>query len=62
MGELRRLSGECRDVTTCPGVWAIDTDDVVFVGFALEQSPVPLGPGELAIRLPKRVLRDADLR
>lgn len=61
MTELRRVSGECQDVTTCPGVWIDAGEDVIVVSVVLEPSPVPLGPGECAVRLPRRLLRDADL-
>lgn len=61
MTELRRVSGECQDVTTCPGVWVDASENVIVVGAVLEPSPVPLGPGERAVRLPRRLLVDADL-
>lgn len=60
---LRRLSGSCLDKISCPGVWEDDDylEDVVAVGLLLDPSPVPLGPGEGAIRLPRRVVRDAGI-
>ncbi|MDP8929532.1 MAG: hypothetical protein M3O70_13415 [Actinomycetota bacterium] len=62
---LRRLTRDerCKDGFTCPGVWEEEQrpEGVVVVGELLEPSPVPLGPGERAVRLPRQVLRDADL-
>lgn len=62
---LRRLSGQCfEDDGTCPGLWdddEIPEEGVVAVGMLLDLSPVPLGPGKVAIRLPKRVVRDAQI-
>lgn len=56
---LRRLSGG-KDETSS-GLWDEDQmlDDVIAVGMLLDPSPVPLGEGEVAIRLPRRVIRDA---
>lgn len=63
---LRRLSGDdCESADwTCPGLWGDDelpddVDDVVAVGVLLDPSPVPLGKGEAAIQLSRRVIRDA---
>lgn len=58
---LRQLSCSCLDKITCPGVWEDDEypEDVIGVGKLLDPSPVPLGPGEGAIRLPRQVVRDA---
>lgn len=56
---LRWLAGECMDGATCPGVWEDDEEDhehTVVVGELLDPSPVPLGPSERAIRLPRSVL------
>ncbi len=62
---MRRLSGgdECKDGWTCPGVWEEHpaAEDLVVVGQLLESSPVPLGPGEVAVRIPRTVLRNTDL-
>lgn len=57
----RLVVSECRDKTTCPGVWADedDGDAVVVVGEVLEPSPVPLGAGERAVRLRMSTLREA---
>jgi hypothetical protein len=51
------------DGDTCPGVWVDDQypDDVIVVGILLASSPVPLGPGETAVRLCRRTLADANL-
>ena len=62
---VRRLDGEddCKDGWTCPGVWEehAAAADVVVVGQLLEPSPVPLGSGEVAVRVPRAVLRNAKL-
>lgn len=59
---LRRLSGDCNDEAS-PGLWDEDQmrEDVIAVGTLLVPSPVPLGEGEVAIRLPRRVIRDAKI-
>jgi len=62
---IRRLSGECERVDmTCSGIWEDDElpDDVIAVAPLLDPSPVPLGPGEGAIRLSRRVVRNARIR
>jgi len=59
---LRQLSCSCLDRISCPGVWEDDDyhpEDVIAVGSLLDPSPVPLSLGEVAIRLPRRVVRDA---
>lgn len=59
---IRQLSGDCfEDDGSCPGVWDDDgcPEDVVAVGKLLDPSPVPLGEGEVAIRIPRRVITDA---
>lgn len=59
---IRRLSADCEDGDwTCPGVWDDDEypEDVTAVGKLLDPSPVPLGEGEVAIRIPRRVITDA---
>lgn len=58
---LRRLSGDTDE--TSPGMWDEDQmlEDVIAVGTLLDPSPVPLGEGEVAIRLPWRVVRDAGI-
>jgi hypothetical protein len=63
---LRRLSGycNCKDaIETCPGLWEEDQmpEDVIAVGTLLDPSPVLLGEGEVAIRLPRLVIRDAKI-
>ncbi len=59
---LRRLSGNGEDETS-PGLWDEDQapEDVIAVGTLLDPSPVPLGEGEVAIRLPRRVIGDAKI-
>jgi hypothetical protein len=58
---IRRLSDLCEDRISCPGVWGEDEypEDIVAVGKLVDPSPVPLGPGMVAIRLPRRVVRGA---
>lgn len=68
---LRNLTGGdddlCKDKLTCPGVWgddegeALAVEDAIVIGELLDPSPVPLGPGERAVRLRRSVLRQADL-
>lgn len=51
---LRRLSGDWENADwTCPGVWEDDDclEDAVVVGELVDPSPVPVGPGKVAIRL-----------
>lgn len=59
---LRRLSGDGEDETS-PGLWDEDqmSEDVIAVGTLLDPSPVPLGEGEVAIRLPRQVIGDAKI-
>lgn len=59
---IRQLSRDCfEDDGSCPGVWDDDEypEDVMAVGKLLDPSPVPLGEGEVAIRIPRRVIVDA---
>lgn len=61
---LRRLSSDCESADwSCPGVWEEGEylDDVIVVGTRIDPSPVPLGPGQVAIRLPRRVVRNAQI-
>jgi len=61
---LRRLSGECESGDwTCPGVCEDDEYpcDAIAVGKLLDPSPVPVGPGKAAIRMPLRLIRDAGI-
>jgi hypothetical protein len=62
---LRRLSSECESADwSCPGIWDDDEMpevDVIAVGRLLDPSPVPLGSGQVAIRLSRRVVRDAQI-
>lgn len=53
----------CKDGYTCPAVWANEKDpsDVMIVGVVLDPSPVPLAPGERAVRIPRQVIKDANL-
>ncbi|MGH3872165.1 MAG: hypothetical protein ACRDSR_11750 [Pseudonocardiaceae bacterium] len=58
---LRRLSGSKDEAS--PGLWGEDQilEDVIAVGTPLDPSPVPLGEGEVAIRFPRRLIRDAGI-
>jgi hypothetical protein len=61
---LRQLSTEaCKDGLTCPGVWVDDDDpdSVVVVGKVMPSGAVPLGSGEVAVRLRRRTVIDAGL-
>lgn len=60
---IRQLSGLCEDRISCPGVWEEDEylEDVIMVGTLLDPSPVPVGPGKVAIRLHRRVVGDAKI-
>jgi hypothetical protein len=46
-----------------PRLWEEDQipEDVIAVGTLLDPSPVPLGEGEVAIRLPRQVIVDAKI-
>lgn len=60
---LRRLSVEenCDDLDNCQSVWGDDEhhDDVVIVGHAVPPGTVPLAPGEVAVRIRRRVVAAA---
>jgi len=61
---LRLLATECKDGFTCPSVWVDDDDpDHVIVVGAVQEVPasVPVGPGEVAVRLRRQTVRDANL-
>lgn len=61
---LRQLSTEaCKDGLTCPGVWVDDEapEDVVVVGRVLPSGAVPLGVGEVAVRLRRQTIVTAGL-
>lgn len=63
---LVRLSVDdgCKDGYTCPSVWADDEADpehVIVVGVQMVPSPVPVADGEVAVRLRRQVVRDANL-
>ncbi len=63
---MRRLSvdAECKDGFSCPSVHADEADPlhVVVVGEAVPAGTVPLGPGEIAIRVKRQVIADAEIR
>lgn len=54
----------CKDGYTCPSVWVDDESDpehAVVVGLPVEDGVVPVGAGEIAVRVRRQVLRDAGL-
>lgn len=68
MAKLRKLAGDCDDVISCPAVYA-DDDIRIDGNDALAQGPqvtdpetlsqLNLGPGEVAVRLPRKLILDA---
>lgn len=58
---IRQLATECRDKDGCPGVWEDDGDlvNVIVVGEVVDPCPVPLGAGEVAVRLRRQTVADA---
>lgn len=58
---IRQLATECNGKDGCPGVWADDAvpSDVIVVGAIVDPCPVPLGEGEVAVRLHRRTIVDA---
>lgn len=60
---IRKLAGACDDADSYPGVWEDDQSpgDAIIVGMVLDPSPVPLGPGEIAVRVNKQLIRDANV-
>ncbi len=63
----RRLAVDhaCRDGYTCESVWGQDQDrseDVVVVGRPAEPGTVPLGDGEIAVRIKREIIADAEIR
>lgn len=63
---MRRLSvdASCKDGFSCPSVHTDDTDPahLVIVGEPVPAGTVPLGPGEVAIRVKRQVIADAEVR
>lgn len=63
---MRRLSvdAQCKDGFTCPSVNADEADPthLVIVGEPVPADTVPLGPGEIAIRVKRQVIADANIR
>ncbi len=62
---LHRLSVDesCKDGYTCPAVFE-DTDDpdhLYVVGVAVPDGKVPVGTGEIAVRLKRQVVADAHI-
>lgn len=60
---VRRLSESCLDRISCPDVWEDDEypEDVMVVGKVIDCSPVPHGPDEGVMRLPRNVIREANI-
>lgn len=62
----RRLAVDdaCRDGYTCPSVWADDSDPehLVVVGRPVEPGAVPIGDGEIAVRIKRQIVADAEIR
>jgi len=63
---MRRLSVdvECKGTYTCPSVWQDDTDPdyLVVVGHSVPAGMVPVADGEIAIRVKRQVVADAEIR
>lgn len=63
---LRRLSvdDQCKGKYTCPSVWQDDTDPdyLVVVGDSVPSGTVPMADGEVAIRVRRQVVADAEIR
>lgn len=63
---MRRLSVDqsCRDKWSCPSVWENEpgSDDLVIVGAPAELGIVPLADGEVAIRIKRSIVADADVQ
>lgn len=61
--ERKSVDSSCKDGFTCPSVWADDgdLDNVVVVGEVLDPAPIPVGPGEIAVRVRRQVIQDANL-
>ena len=63
---LRRLSVDefCKGEFTCPSVWGDDEDldYVVVVGDPVPAGTVPLADGEIALRVKRQVIADANIR
>jgi hypothetical protein len=62
---LRRLSvdASCKGAYTCPSVWQDDVnpDELVIVGHPAELGVVPMAEGEIAIRVRRQVIADAEI-
>lgn len=62
----RRLAVDhaCRDGYTCESVWGEDVDptDLVVVGRPVEDGTVPLSDGEVAVRIKREIIADAEIR
>jgi hypothetical protein len=60
---MQRLSvdAECKDGFSCPSVHVDDADPahLVIVGVPVPAGTVPLGPGEIAIRVKRQVIAEA---
>ena len=62
---MRRLSvdAECKDKYTCHSVWQDDTDSgyLVVVGDPVSAGTVPMADGEIAVRVKRQVVADAEI-
>lgn len=68
MPQLRKLAGDCDDVISCPAVFideatSIDGDSAVVQGAHIVDqetlAQLNLGTGEVAVRLPAKLILDA---
>lgn len=57
---LRQLATTCKGGKTCPGIWADDDnpEDAIVVGKVVSLAQVPVGLDEIAVRIPRQLLRD----
>lgn len=57
---FRRLATTCKSGKTCPGIWADDDnpDEAIVVGKVVSPAQVSVGLDEIAVRIPRQLLRD----
>lgn len=55
---LQKLAG-CDDGRTCPAAWTAEDGTVLVRGEASERHDVPLGTGEVLVRVPASTLLEA---
>jgi hypothetical protein len=62
---LKRLSvdSSCKGAYTCPSVWQDDDnpDELVIVGHPVALGLVPMAEGEIAVRVRRQVIADAEI-